>query len=130
MVNRMNELKEKELKNDIIAKKKELKDAGMTGGAINKTPEVVAMVNRMNELKEKECPGSSQSLADKKREEKKGGKKGSLSIEEQAEFEKLKGEVEVYKEKLVRECGYTKKEVNADPDLQDMLKKLKDFEKR
>merc|ERR1712050_756519 len=47
------------LKNDIIARKKELKEQGMTGGQMNKDEQVVAWVNRMNELKEKECPGSS-----------------------------------------------------------------------
>merc|ERR1711972_1311452 len=46
------------LKNDIIARKKELKDSGMSGGQINKDEQVVGWVNRMNELKEKENPGS------------------------------------------------------------------------
>merc|ERR1711972_613196 len=47
------------LKNDIIARKKELKDSGMSGGQINKDEQVVGWVNRMNELKEKENPGST-----------------------------------------------------------------------
>merc|ERR1719476_754561 len=47
------------LKNDIIARKKELKEQGMSGGQMNKDEQVVAWVTRMNELKEKECPGSS-----------------------------------------------------------------------
>merc|ERR1719473_173182 len=42
------------LKNDIIDMKKDLKDAGMTGGQINKDPNIVKMVTRLNELKEKE----------------------------------------------------------------------------
>merc|ERR1719473_53799 len=42
------------LKNDIIDMKKDLKDAGMTGGQINKDPNMVKMVTRLNELKEKE----------------------------------------------------------------------------
>merc|ERR1712193_514905 len=48
-----------DLKNKIIAKKSELKAAGMSGGQQNKDPEVSAMVARMNELKEKESPGST-----------------------------------------------------------------------
>merc|ERR1712054_647909 len=44
------------LKNDIIARKKELKDSGMSGGQINKDEEIVTWVKRMNELKEKENP--------------------------------------------------------------------------
>merc|ERR1712113_1042466 len=47
------------LKNDIIARKKELKDGGMSGGQMNKDEQIVAWVARMNELKEKECPGST-----------------------------------------------------------------------
>merc|ERR1712032_238369 len=43
-----------QLKNDIIARKKELKEGGMTGGQINKDEQVAAWVARMNELKEKE----------------------------------------------------------------------------
>merc|ERR1712139_651927 len=45
------------LKNDIIARKKELKEGGMSGGQINKDEQVAAWVVRMNELKEKENPG-------------------------------------------------------------------------
>merc|ERR1712113_478576 len=60
------------LKNDIIARKKELKDQGMSGGQTNKDEQVVAWVNRMNELKEKECPGSTAAgkKDDKKKEPK------------------------------------------------------------
>merc|ERR1712087_232876 len=57
------------LKNDIIARKKELKDQGMSGGQTNKDEQVVAWVTRMNELKEKECPGST--TAGKKDDKKK-----------------------------------------------------------
>merc|ERR1712070_173711 len=45
------------LKNDIIARKKELKESGMSGGQINKDEQVAGWVARMNELKEKETPG-------------------------------------------------------------------------
>merc|ERR1712066_736815 len=47
------------LKNDIIARKAQLKAEGLSGGQCNKDPEVVRMVTRMNELKGKECPGST-----------------------------------------------------------------------
>merc|ERR1711937_1070189 len=62
------------LKNQIIEKKKALKEQGMSGGQMNKDEEIVGWVARMNELKEKECPGA---LAAKK-DEKKGGKKKKL----------------------------------------------------
>merc|ERR1711874_571753 len=65
------------LKNDIIARKKELKEGGMSGGQINKDETVAGWVARMNELKEKECPGST---AAGKKDDKKEGKK-KLSAE-------------------------------------------------
>merc|ERR1711959_445292 len=65
-----------DLKNKIIAKKTELKAAGMSGGQQNKDPEVAAMVARMNELKEKECPGSTAKAGKDKGSDKK--KKGAL----------------------------------------------------
>merc|ERR1719160_863326 len=72
------------LKNDIIARKKELKETGMSGGQINKDAEIVAWVTRMNELKEKENPGC---LAAQK-EEKKGGKKlGTEQAKEKMDLE-------------------------------------------
>merc|ERR1712151_298374 len=49
------------IKNDIIARKKELKETGMSGGQINKDEQVAGWVARMNELKEKESPGSTAS---------------------------------------------------------------------
>merc|ERR1712217_1021379 len=59
------------LKTDIIAKKSSLKESGMSGGQINKEPEIVACVARMNELKEKECPGSTAAGKDEKSDKKK-----------------------------------------------------------
>merc|ERR1712113_1382044 len=59
------------LKNDIIARKKELKEQGMSGGQMNKDEQVVAWVARMNELKEKECPGSSAGKKDDGKDKKK-----------------------------------------------------------
>jgi len=118
------------LKADIIARKAELKAEGMSGGQQNKDAQVVAWVTRMNELKEKECPGST-AKAPKKDDKKKGGKKGTpLTKEEREEFDKLKVEVEEYKTKLKTECGYTKKDMDKDPDLQEMLVKLKALEDR
>lgn len=108
------------MKNDIIARKKELKESGMSGGQMNKDEEIVRMVNRMNELKEKENPGG---IAAAKKEEK-GGKKKTLSADGNAQKLKLEGEIEEYKGKLKTEFGYTPKDIKNDPDLCDMLKKL------
>merc|ERR1712048_1227941 len=80
------------LKNDIIARKKELKDSGMSGGQINKDESIVAWVNRMNELKEKENPGST-------------AKPEAMNLEAQ---------IEEYKQKLSNEFKYSKKEIMAD----------------
>jgi len=117
-----------DLKNKIIARKSELKAAGMSGGQQNKDPEVAGMVARMNELKEKECAGSTQKAGKDKGAS--GKKKGALSSEEQKQMDDLKLEIEQYREKLTKEFGYSKKEVVADPDMQDLQEKLKAFEKR
>merc|ERR1712174_16358 len=69
------------LKNDIIARKKELKEQGMSGGQMNKDEQVVAWVARMNELKEKENPGCLTA----QKEEKKEGKKKKLSADQEKE---------------------------------------------
>merc|ERR1711967_132257 len=108
------------LKNDIIARKGELKGAGMSGGQINKDEQVVGWVARMNELKEKECPGST---ATAKKESKKETAK--LSGEAQAQLETLEREIEEYRQKLVSEFKYSKKDIAADPDMTDMQAKLK-----
>merc|ERR1712118_213814 len=104
-----------DLKNKIVAKKAELKAAGLSGGQQNKDPEVAAMVARMNELKEKESPGSTAKAG----KDKDGGKKkkGALSTEEQKEMDDLKGQIEQYRERLVKEFGYSKKEIKADPEM-------------
>jgi len=108
------------IKNDIITLKKELKDQGMSGGQMNKDERVVAMVTRMNELKEKESPGSTTAKKDEGKE-KKGGK---LSAEAMAEVGKLQEDIEEYRQKLVTEFKYSKKEIAADPDMADMVAKL------
>merc|ERR1711871_988410 len=69
------------LKQQIIKKKAELKEQGLSGGQSNKDPEVVAMVARMQELKIKEG---------KKKEKK-------LSAESEAEKKKLEEEIEEYR---------------------------------
>merc|ERR1712138_377251 len=108
------------LKNDIIARKKELKEQGMSGGQMNKDEQVVAWVARMNELKEKENPGCLTA----QKEEKKEGKKKKLSAEQEAEKKELEQQIEEYRNKLKTEFGYTNKDIKADPDLNDMLTKL------
>eukprot|EP00929_Paragymnodinium_shiwhaense_P014031 TRINITY_DN1218_c0_g1_i1.p1 TRINITY_DN1218_c0_g1~~TRINITY_DN1218_c0_g1_i1.p1 ORF type:complete len:284 (-),score=138.41 TRINITY_DN1218_c0_g1_i1:311-1162(-) len=107
------------LKNDIIARKAELKAGGMSGGQINKDEQVVGWVARMNELKEKESPGST---ATAKKDSKKEAK---LSGEAQAELEKLSAEIEEYRQRLVSEFQYSKKDIAADPDMVDMQARLK-----
>jgi len=107
------------LKTDIIARKKELKEQGMSGGQCNKDEQVVAWVARMNELKEKESPGSTTQKKDDKKSEKK-----KLSVEAQAELEAIEREVEEYMEKLRTEFKYSKKEIAADPDMKDLQAKL------
>merc|ERR1711907_645149 len=108
------------LKNDIIARKKELKETGMSGGQINKDEQVVGWVTRMNELKEKENPGCLQAA----KEDKKEGKKKKLSAEQEQEKKDLETQIEEYRNKLKNEFGYTNKDIKADPDLNDMLAKL------
>eukprot|EP00929_Paragymnodinium_shiwhaense_P080178 TRINITY_DN417_c0_g3_i1.p1 TRINITY_DN417_c0_g3~~TRINITY_DN417_c0_g3_i1.p1 ORF type:complete len:280 (+),score=132.14 TRINITY_DN417_c0_g3_i1:112-951(+) len=107
------------LKADIISRKSELKSGGMSGGQINKDEQVVAWVARMNELKEKESPGST---AVAKKDSKKEPK---LSGEAQKELETLQNEIEEYRQKLVSEFQYSKKDIAADPDMMDMQARLK-----
>merc|ERR1712046_171412 len=110
------------LKTDIIARKKELKEQGMSGGQINKDAEVAQMVARMNELKEKECPGSTDTKKSEKKDEKKGG---AVSKENAAQVETLQAEIEEYKQKLINEFKYSKREIADDPDMKDMQDRLK-----
>jgi len=112
-------------KNDIIARKTELKAGGMSGGQMNKDEQIVAWVKRMNDLKEKENPGA---LAAEKEAKKPAKKKGGGG-ENAAAILELEKEMEEYRQKLVDEFKYTKKEIAADPDMADMVKKLKDFNK-
>merc|ERR1712188_289405 len=116
-----------DLKNKIVARKSELEAQGMSGGQQNKDPEVAQMGARMNELKEKESPGSTAKAGKDKGSSK---KKGALSSEEQKEMEELKGQIEQYRERLVKEFGYSNKEIKADPEMAELEEKLKAFEKR
>jgi len=109
------------LKNDIISRKKELKEGGMSGGQMNKDAEIVSWVNRMNELKEKENPGGIASAKEDKKK-KGGGKK--LSAEQEKDKGDLEAQIEEYRNKLKSEFGYSAKDIKADPDLNDMLVKL------
>merc|ERR1712060_328949 len=107
------------LKNDIIARKKELKEQGMSGGQMNKDEQVVAWVSRMNELKEKECPGSSAG-GKKDDKDKKKDSKSNKTEEKMA----LEAKIEEYRLQLISEFKYTPKEIKADPDMAEMMKAL------
>merc|ERR1711972_914496 len=107
------------LKNDIIARKKELKEQGMSGGQMNKDEQVVAWVTRMDELKEKECPGSS-TAGKKDDKDKKKDSKSNKTEEKMA----LEAKIEEYRLQLISEFKYTPKEIKADPDMAEMMKAL------
>merc|ERR1712193_514080 len=93
------------LKQNIMTKKSELKAEGMSGGQINKDSEIVDWVAKLKALKEEAK-----------------GKKG-----DDKEIAKLKQDIEDYKLKLKEEFGYTKQEINKDPDLMDMQKRYKEI---
>merc|ERR1711934_979039 len=112
------------LKNQIIEKKKALKESGMSGGQMNKDEEIVAWVSRMNELKEKENPGALAAAKD----EKKAPKKKKLDSETQSMLEDKKKAFEEYAEKLRTEFKYSKKEIAADPDYCDMKAEIAKIE--
>jgi len=103
------------LKEDIVAKKAELKKEGKTGGQINKDENVVKMVARMQELKEKE--GTLE-----KKDAKKEVKQAKGNPEEIA---KVKKEIEEYTGKLKDEFKYSKQDIAKDPDMLDLQQKLK-----
>lgn len=105
------------LKNDIIARKGELKAAGKSGGECNKDEQVVTWVARMQELKLKEDP--SLADADKKKDDKKKDK-----ANKSAEKMELEKKIEEYRLQLISEFQYSAKDIKADPDMQDMVKQL------
>merc|ERR1711937_400478 len=121
------ELSEKELeemeklKQNIMTKKSELKAEGMSGGQINKDSEIVDWVAKLNALKEKEAALKG-NMTEKDLKQEAKGKKG-----DDKEIAKLKQDIEDYKLKLKEEFGYTKQEINKDPDLMDMQKRYKEI---
>jgi len=115
------------LKNQIIDRKKALKEQGMSGGQMNKDEEIVKWVARMNELKEKECPGSTAKDAGKKEGE--GKKKKALNAEADKNLSEKKQAFEEYADKLRNEFKYSKKEIAADPDYQEMSAEIAKIEK-
>jgi len=107
------------IKTDIISRKKELKDSGMSGGQMNKDEQIVEWVKRMNDLKEKESPGSTtEQKKDEKKSKKSGNKEDDVAV---AAMEK---EVEEYRTKLQTEFKYSAKEIKTDPDMMEMTEKL------
>merc|ERR550514_591608 len=110
------ELSEKELeemeklKQNIMTKKAELKAEGMSGGQINKDSDIVDWVAKLNALKEKEAALKG-NLTEKDLKAEAKGKKG-----DEKEMSKLKDDI-----------GYTKQEINKDPDLMDMQKRYKEM---
>merc|ERR1719439_490341 len=109
------------LKNDIVTKKAELKAEGMSGGQINKNSDIVDMVAKLNALKEKEAQlKGNMTEKDVKKDEK--SKKG-----DEKEIAKLRDDIEAYKLKLKEEFGYSKQDINKDPDLVEMQKRYKEM---
>merc|ERR1719478_240308 len=108
------------LKNDIISRKKELKEQGMSGGQINKEETIAGWVKRMNELKEKENPGCLGAAKD----EKKAAKGKKLSADQEKEKKELEEKIDEYRNKLKTEFGYSAKDIKNDPDMADMMAKL------
>merc|ERR1711977_698407 len=100
------------LKNDIVTKKAELKAEGQSGGQINKNTEIVEWVAKLNALKEKEAQlKGSMTEKDVKGDEK--------------EIAKLRDDIDAYKLKLKEEFGYSKQDINKDPDLVEMQARYK-----
>merc|ERR1712217_773384 len=106
------------LRNDIIARKAELKAAGKYGGECNKDEQVVGWVARMTELKIKEDPTLAD--ADKKKGDDKKKEKSNKTEEKMA----LEKKVEEYRLQLKSGFGYSDKDIKGDPDMQEMMKQL------
>merc|ERR1712224_681343 len=109
------------LKNNIVTKKAELKAEGVSGGQINKDSEIVEWVNKLNALKEKEAQlkGDMSAKDVKNAEKQKNG--------DEKEISKLRDEIDAYKLKLKEEFGYSKQDINKDPDLVEMQKRFKEM---
>merc|ERR1711998_264531 len=102
------------LKQNIMTKKAELKAEGLSGGQINKDSDIVDWVAKLNALKEKEAALKG-NMTEKDLKQEAKGKKGN-----EQELAKLRQDMEDYKLKLKEEFGYSKNEINKDPDLMDM----------
>jgi hypothetical protein len=109
------------LKNNIMTKKAELKAEGLSGGQINKDSDIVDWVAKLNALKEKEAALKG-NMTEKDLKQEAKGKKG-----DDKEIAKLKQDIEDYKLKLKEEFGYSKNEINKDPDLTDMQQRYKEI---
>jgi hypothetical protein len=109
------------LKQNIMTKKSELKAEGMSGGAINKDSDIVEWVTKLNALKEKEASLKG-NMTEKEAKQEAKGKKG-----DDKEINKLRQDIEDYKLKLKEEFGYSKNEINKDPDLMEMQKRFKEI---
>jgi hypothetical protein len=107
------------LKQNIMTKKSELKAEGMSGGQINKDSDIVDWVAKLNALKEKEAALKG-NMSEKEAKKESTSKKG-----DDKEISKLKQDIEDYKLKLKEEFGYTKQEINKDPDLVEMQQRYK-----
>merc|ERR1719182_965600 len=93
----------------------------VSGGQINKDSEIVEWVAKLNALKEKEAQLKGDMTAkDVKKDEK--SKKGDVK-----EIAKLKDEMDAYKLKLKEEFGYSKQDINKDPDLVEMQQRYKEM---
>merc|ERR1711977_679483 len=104
---------------DIVTKKAELKAEGQSGGQINKNTEIVEWVAKLNALKEKEAQlKGNMTEKDVKKDEK--SKKG-----DEKEIAKLRDDIDAYKLKLKEEFGYSKQDINKDPDLVEMQARYK-----
>merc|ERR1719337_59351 len=105
--------------NNIMTRKAELKAEGLSGGAINKDSEIVEWVAKLTALKEKEAQLKGELTAkDLKNDQKQ--KKG-----DEKEIAKLRDEIDAYKLKLKEEFGYSKQDINKDPDLVEMQARFK-----
>jgi chromosome condensin MukBEF ATPase and DNA-binding subunit MukB len=107
------------LKNDIVTKKAELKAEGQSGGQINKNTEIVEWVAKLNALKEKEAQLKG-SMTEKDVKKEMQSKKG-----DEKEIAKLRDDIDAYKLKLKEEFGYSKQDINKDPDLVEMQARYK-----
>lgn len=106
------------LKDDVIKRKNELKEQGMSGGQCNKDEQVQNWVARMQELKIKENPlglGDDGKKDDKKKDKKAGSSTEKLALEKK---------IDDYKNSLRNDFQYTEKDIKADPDFQELQKEL------